>query len=101
MADEVCVNLQGDLEEEEPEVKVPKLDIPDLRQILKRQEEPRAKGLFSAAEFIALDDGEDGSEAAMEAAAEDALEDEAEGAMDTEKVLNGNAHTEVPQGHEP
>jgi hypothetical protein len=99
MADEVCVNLQGDLEEEEPEVKVPKLDIPDLRQILKRQEEPRARGLFSAAEFIALDDGEDRS--AEEAAAEDALGDKAEGAMDTKKVLNGNAHTEVWQGLEP
>ena len=101
MTDELCVTLQGGVEEEEPDVKVPKLDIPDLRQILKRQEEPRATGLFSATEFIALEDGEDGSEGAMEAAAEDALEDEAEGAMDTEKVLNGKAHLEVPQGHEP
>ena len=45
-------------EEEEPEVAVPKLDIPDLRQILKRRDEPRATGMFSAAEFIALDDDE-------------------------------------------
>ena len=40
-------------------------------------------------------------QSAEDAAAEDALEDEAEGAIDTEKVLNGNAHKEVPQGHEP
>ena len=71
------VALQDDTEEskqqEEPEVAVPKLDIPDLRQILKRQDEPRATGMFSAAEFIALDDDEaepqepheDGREGAM------------------------------------
>jgi hypothetical protein len=91
--------LQGGLDEQEPEVKLPKLDIPDLRQILKRQEEPRATGLFSAAEFMAL--GNDEDQSAEAAAAGDTLQEEALGAMDTEKVLNGNAHAELPQGHEP
>ena len=56
--------------EKEPEVNVPKLDIPDLRQILKRQDEPRAKGLFSAADFIALDDDETEAPQAHEGARE-------------------------------
>ena len=71
-------------------MEVPRLDIPDLRQILKRQEEPRAAGLFSAADFIALD-GEDGDDAAAGAPeggeAADALDAAKE--METEKAANG------------
>lgn len=85
--------LQGDLdkatEEEEPEVKVPKLDVPDLRQILKRQDEPRATGLFSAAEFIAPDDDANGLQEADVAANEGS-------AMETEKAMNGTADHEDP-----
>ena len=85
--------LQGDLdepaEEEEPEVKAPKLDVPDLRQILKRQAEPRATGLFSAAEFIGLDDDDNGLPDADVAANEGS-------AMETEKAVNGTADHEDP-----
>ena len=60
--------MEESKQEMEPEVDVPKLDIPDLRQILKRQDEPRAQGLFSAAEFIALDDGESEAQKAEDVA---------------------------------
>ncbi len=64
-------------------MEVPRLDIPDLRQILRRQEEPRAAGLFSAADFIALD-GEDGDDAAGASEGGDAAKQ-----METEKAANG------------
>ena len=64
-------------------MEVPRLDIPDLRQILRRQEEPRAAGLFSAAGFIALD-GEDGDDAAGASEGGDAAKQ-----METEKAANG------------
>ena len=70
-------------------MEVPRLDIPDLRQILKRQEEPRAAGLFSAADFIALD-GEDGDDAAGAPEAGEAADaSDAAKEMETEKAANG------------
>ena len=70
-------------------MEVPRLDIPDLRQILKRQEEPRAAGLFSAADFIALD-GEEGDDAAGAPEREEAAHaGDAAKEMDTEKATNG------------
>lgn len=82
--------LQGDIEEQQPEMSVPKLVIPDLRQILKRQDEPRATGLFSAAEFIALDDDE--------AEPHDTHESVHEGGtvngMDTDKALTGTVDSQ-------
>ena len=70
-------------------MEVPRLDIPDLRQILKRQEEPRAAGLFSAADFIALD-GEEGNDAAGASEGGEAANawDTAK-EMETEKAANG------------
>ncbi|CAK0784914.1 hypothetical protein CVIRNUC_008119 [Coccomyxa viridis] len=76
-------DLDKPAEEAEPGMEVPRLDIPDLRQILRRQEEPRAAGLFSAADFIALD-GEDGDDAAGASEGGDAAKQ-----METEKAANG------------
>ena len=87
--------LQGEMEdsktEEEPEVTVPKLDVPDLRQMLKRQDEPRATGLFSAAEFIALDDDE-----AEPQKAADGHEGGILNGMDTEGALTGAVDELLP-----
>ena len=82
------------VQEEEPEVKVPKLEIPDLRQILKRQEEPRATGLFSAPDFIALE----GDEAEPQKLHEGAHEGDDNDEVDTGKAVTGtiNEQAQLP-----
>ena len=70
-------------------MEVPRLDIPDLRQILKRQEEPRAAGLFSAADFIALDDEEGDAAAGAPEGGEAAAAGDAAKEMETEMAANG------------
>ena len=84
--------MEESKQEEAPEVAVPKLDIPDLRQILKRKDEPRATGMFSAADFIALDD----DEAEPQEAQEDAHEGAKLNDFDTVTATTRTADEQAP-----